>query len=353
MKLPNLILSVFLGALVAFVPLRASAQERAIIKRPTVILNADGTWTLSKDALALSQKGKKVTLHPDGTWEYVGEAKPLKGILTFVSKWGSRGTQPGQFYRPSGIGMDRSGNLYVADKHNHRIQKFDASGRFLKQWECPPYEVQDLVVDSRNTIYVTVGDEVLKFDTNGRLLGKWGEQGTGNGQFKIPDGIAIDKQGHVYVADMLNHRIQKFTPEGEYITQWGKQGFVEGEFNQPSSVAIDLAGNLYVVDAGNKRIQKFTAAGRFITSWGKRGGEDGQFWHEPRAVFVDGSGNVFVGEKGKIQRFDTNGKFLSRWGKEGGGEGEFQEIEGLFVDNSRNVFISDTGNDRIQKFRLE
>jgi DNA-binding beta-propeller fold protein YncE len=96
------------------------------------------------------------------------------GDGTFLTKWGSQGTGDGQFlFSESGIGADVSGNVYVADSDNHRIQKFDGDGTFLT---------------------------------------KWGSQGTGDGQFHSPKAVAVDAGGNVYVADWGNNRIQKFAP---------------------------------------------------------------------------------------------------------------------------------------------
>ncbi|MDI6751318.1 MAG: hypothetical protein QME07_00435 [bacterium] len=78
---------------------------------------------------------------------------------------------------------------------------------------------------------------------------KWGGYGTGSGQFKSPEGIAIDNQGNLYVADTKNDRIQKFTRDGTFITKW--------ESGYPRGVTTDMAGNVYVADTSNHRIQKF------------------------------------------------------------------------------------------------
>src|SRR3989442_10471867 len=78
-----------------------------------------------------------------------------------------------------------------------------------------------------------------------------------------------------------------------YLTQWGSQGSGNGQFNYPFGVATDAAGNVYVADANNNRIQKFTAAGTYLTEWGSFGTGDGQF-DSPQGVATDASGNVYV-----------------------------------------------------------
>ena len=136
--------------------------------------------------------------------------------------------QPWYFNQPSGIALDSSGNVYVADTWNHRIQKFTSSGQFVT---------------------------------------KWGSYGNGDGQFIGPFGIALDSSGNVYVADINNGRIQKFTSDGQFIAKWGSQGSGDGQFDYPSGIAADSSGNVYVADTQNHRIQKFTSDGQFIAKW--------------------------------------------------------------------------------------
>lgn len=90
------------------------------------------------------------------------------------------------------------------------------------------------------------------------FITKWGSEGSGDGQFRDPDGIAVDSSGNVYVADdMDNHRIQKFNSNGKFITKWGSPGKGDGQFDRPSAIAFDSTGNMYVSEFGNSRIQKF------------------------------------------------------------------------------------------------
>ncbi|MFH0952626.1 MAG: T9SS type A sorting domain-containing protein [Patescibacteria group bacterium] len=86
---------------------------------------------------------------------------------------------------------------------------------------------------------------------------QWGEQGSGDGQFNYPHGVAIASDGNVYVADYNNHRIQVFTADGTFVSKWGEQGSGDGQFNFPHGVAITTNGNVYVVDNSNHRIQEF------------------------------------------------------------------------------------------------
>ena len=101
-----------------------------------------------------------------GTYKFTSKIPPQQWPLQF----------------PYGVAVDSSGNVYVADSANNRIQKFNSSGYFIT---------------------------------------KWGSLGSGDGQFFSPGGVAVDSSGNVYVADSMNARIQKFDIAGNFITKWG------------------------------------------------------------------------------------------------------------------------------------
>jgi DNA-binding beta-propeller fold protein YncE len=204
---------------------------------------------------------------------------------TFVTKWGSFGTGDGEFDWPSGIAVDGSGYVYVADFGNARIQKFSSDGNFIT---------------------------------------KWGVRGTGDGEFLVPYGIGIDSSGSIYVSDLGgNNRIQKFDSFGNFITKWGSFGTGDGVFAVPVGIAVDSGGNVYVAETSNNRIQKFDSSGNFITKWGLGWGVGTSFGGlelpTGMAVAVDGSGNVFVADtdNNRIQKFDSYGNFITKWGGEG------------------------------------
>ena len=116
-----------------------------------------------------------------------------------------------------------------------------------------------LLVDHRN-------HRVQKLGKDGEYISKFGSYGSGEGEFNLPWGIALDKAGLIYIADWRNDRIQKFTPDGEFLAAYGSSGDGEGEFNRPSGLAVDSDGNMYVADWGNQRVQALDPDGGYITS---------------------------------------------------------------------------------------
>ncbi|MBF0547041.1 MAG: IPT/TIG domain-containing protein [Candidatus Riflebacteria bacterium] len=204
----------------------------------------------------------------------------------FIRKLGSFGSGAGQFRFPRGIAVDSSGNVYVADSKNARIQKFNQDGAFLKKWGAYGTGdgqfslLQQVAIDSSgNFIYAidSLGNRVQKFTLNGDFISKWGKSGSGDGEFNHPIDLAIDSSGTVYIVDTDNNRIQKFTPDGALIGWWGADtldyvgwhnpgsqrtavsGYLDGAFQQPSGIAIDIEGSVYVLDPANKRIQLFSS----------------------------------------------------------------------------------------------
>jgi DNA-binding beta-propeller fold protein YncE len=83
----------------------------------------------------------------------------------------------------------------------------------------------------------------------------WGTEGSGDGQFQFPVGVAVALDGSVYVVDSYNDRIQKFTSEGVFVSQWGTEGSGDGEFNRPNNVAVASDGSVYVSERSNQRIE--------------------------------------------------------------------------------------------------
>ncbi len=183
------------------------------------------------------------------------------------------------------------------------------------------------------------------------LVTKWGSMGSADGQFNGPWGVASDKNGNIYVADVLNHRIQKFSSTGIFLAKWGTQGASDGQLFYPWGIAVDATGDVFVADTGNNRIQKFSSNGTFLAKWGTQGAADGQF-QDPMNLAVDASGNVYVADSGndRVQEFSSSGTFLTKWGTEGSGDGQFQQVNGIAMDSSSNVYVADDLNHRIQKF---
>jgi sugar lactone lactonase YvrE len=194
------------------------------------------------------------------------------------------------------------------------------------------------------------------------FLRTWGNIGTGPGQFRLPDGLAVDNAGTVWVADRDNNRIQKFTWEGkvEPFAPFKRTHLTDerGHFNLPYGVATNGLGELYVLDTHNDRIQWFTPQGKLIKIWGSRGTAPGQF-STPRGITVDVFGNVWVADHAnhRVEKFTYDGRLLGVFGANGGdgahgsGPGEFFEPRGVSSDAQGNIYVAEMVNQRVQVLR--
>jgi len=284
----------------------------------------------------------------------------------FDLQWGSNGwSNPGEFVYISGLSVDTFDNVYVSDQAGYRVQKFDSNGNYISQIGGIPssqiYNPYSVSVDNNNNVYISDSNpyKIQKFDSNGNYITQWGTQGSGNGQFILPMDAAVDSNNNIYVVDLSNYRIQKFDSNGNYITQWGTQGSGNGQFSGPSDIAIDQDGYVYVADTGNYRIQKFDSNGNYITQWGTQGSGNGQFsgntnyLSSPYGIGVDPHGDIFVTDGGnyRIQKFDSNGNYITQWGTQGSGNGQFSDTFNVVSDSDGNIYVADRGNYRIQKFK--
>jgi hypothetical protein len=255
----------------------------------------------------------------------------------------------GQFWGIWGVAAN-SPYVFVADVLNNRIQKFDLNGSFIKAWGgfCD----------------LSTGQGCLDPD------GPAGNLSLGNGQFNSPSGVAADS-GYVFVVDH-NNQTQKFDYEGNFVKRWGSSGTADGQFRTPEGIAVDKnSTNIYIADSGNHRIQKFDKDGQHLKTWGSfceiatakecvdpdgpsdtMNLGDGQF-NYPQGIAINGnaSKNVYVADSGnnRIQKFDNNGTFIKRWGSVGNGISEFRRPADLAID-SGIVYVVDAENNRIQEF---
>jgi DNA-binding beta-propeller fold protein YncE len=207
---------------------------------------------------------------------------------------------------------------------------------------------------------------------NVAALRTFGSAGSDDGQLTSPHGLAIASDGSTYVADSDNHRIVKFDAQGEFVLSFGTWSGQppnndlfnpnwnppEGTFTEPWDVAVGPDGSIYVADTWNNRIQKFDANGKFIKMWGHFGessgqasGAEGQFYG-PRGIAVSNEGQVYVSDTGnkRVQVFDADGDFVTQFGGGGLLAGNLDEPVGIAVSDDDEVVVVDTWNGRLQVF---
>jgi sugar lactone lactonase YvrE len=177
-----------------------------------------------------------------------------------------------------------------------------------------------------------------------------------------PLGVALDRNCNLYLADSESHHIVKVSPGGDTLATWGSDGFGPGQFHRPGGVAVDADGNVYVADSGHDRIQKLSPTGQSVATWQncmpginpctpQAGRDPGQF-DDPEGIAVDGQGNVYVSDTGnnRVQKLSRDGHSVAVFGgKQSDAPGQFNQPWGITVDRVGNVYVADLNNNRVQK----
>ncbi len=246
---------------------------------------------------------------------------------TFLTAWGE-----GLFVRPHGVFIGPDDSVYLTDDSDHTVRKFSPDGKLLLtlgtsgkpsdtgatsvdfrtiQRAGPPFHFPcNVALSPAGEIYVCDGygnARIHKFTADGRLLFSWGEPGNGPGQFRIPHGIAVDREGTVYVADRENSRLQIFDPNGGFIAEWT-------DVARPCQVFVDRAGKVFVAELGYR-------AG---------------MWPGTSAPSPDATG-------GRVSIFDLSGKLLARWGGSVNptAPGDFFAPHGIWVDSHGDIYVAE------------
>ena len=309
---------------------------------------------------------------------------------------------------PRGVAVDNAGNLYIADTGNDRIRKVDSTGTittFAGTGETTfsggyrdggPASLArlfypvDLVLDGVGNLYIAErgNHRIRKVDPFGTIttFAGTGERSPsgyyyGSGPataipLDSPHGVAVDREGNLYIADRGDHWIRKVDSTGTitYVAGTGERGFsgdggpaVKAQLRFPSGVAVDDAGNLYIADTSNHRIRKVDSTGTITTfagtGEGGSGGDGGPAVQSrlanPYGVALDGAGNLYIADSGnnRIRKVDSSGAITTvagtgelGFGGDGGPAVQAQLYNpfGLALDDAGNLYIADTGNHRIR-----
>jgi sugar lactone lactonase YvrE len=324
-----------------------------------------------------------------------GSTVPANGavVSTLAGTVGSPGGADGpgpaaSFSRPNGVAVDAAGTLYVADTYSQRIRKITPAGVVStlagsgsqgstngSGTSASFYNPTGVAVDATGTVYVAdqSNNLVRKITPAGVVstLAGSGAQSSANGtgtaaSFSAPADVAVDAAGTLYVTEYLSHQVRKITPAGVVSTLAGSgtQGSANGpgpnaSFSNPGGLAVDATGTVYVADQGNNLVRKITPAGVVSTlaGNGNPGSANGPglsaSFSNPVYVAVDAGGTVYVTDYRNhlVRRISPAGvvSTLAGSGSPGSTDGpgtsaRFNNPSGVAVDAGGTVYVADQGN---------
>jgi DNA-binding beta-propeller fold protein YncE len=302
-------------------------------------------------------KDLKTPKKPKRSWmDRLAGTEPNQQIRDLQKKIGF------QLMRPYGIAVDSDGNIYVADQAVGAIFIFPESLKGKVQLirnhvDAPLPMINGLAIDDDGRIFVTDVKlhHVLVLNKQHQGIAEFGA-----GVLVSPSGIAIDKENRlVYVVDTQQDQVFVFDADSykllRRIGTAGKKHTLTspGNFSLPDNVAVDKDGSVYVTDTLNDRVEIFDADGNFISQFGTPGDGPGHF-ARPKGVAIDRDGHIWVTDEvqSRVQVFNKKGQLLIYFGELGWYPGQFQALYGIASDDRDNrIITSEQLPGRVQVFR--
>jgi len=296
---------------------------------------------------------KKATKPKQGWMDRLAGAQPVAERQTKL---------PFQLMRPYGVAFDSKGQIYVADQAAGCIFIFNPESRFDVQMIRNKMEanfgfITGIAIDDNDRLFVA--DDKTGFVI---VIGKDHKQEAtvGAGQIVRPGGIAIDKENRfLYVVDTGNDVVMVYDADSlKYLRKIGvpskKHTLTDpGTFSLPTGVAVDKEGNVYVTDTLNNRVEIFDAEGNFVSMFGKAGDGPGHF-ARPKGIAIDSDDHIWVLDavQNRMKVFNKDGQLLIYVGESGGWPGQFQEPWGIAIDQKTNrIVTTEQWGGRVQMFR--
>lgn len=298
----------------------------------------------------------------------------------FLTMLGSEGTGNGQLKTPDDVALDAKGNIWVTDHGNGRLEEWEPTTATVEgeaHTPSPGTTIEyNVPVSGTGAPHNMGASDVAKWGQKAEeapeeataifppdspqgwpvqnpvtYSSSFGSEGTGNGQFRDPEDVAIDSKGDLWVLDYLNNRVEEFGEGGEYLTKFGSKGSGNGQISGANALATDSKGDVWVADTSNNRIEEFGSKGEYLTKIGTAGTGNGQF-NGPEGVAIAANGNIWVSDtyNGRLEEFNEKGEFLKVVGSHGSGEGELGEPEEIAIGPKGNVWVTDWQNDRVEEF---
>ena len=262
---------------------------------------------------------------------------------------GKEGTANNELNEPKGLALDEPNQLiYIADCFNSRIQVVSFAGKFLKRFGQGILERPYGIAVTEDNVFVTdiILHALLQFNKKDyKLVGRTCTYGVGEGQLKYPDGLCIDYNGDVYVADCVNNRVSVFSKDLNFVKHLGTQ-----QLKNPLDVKV-TPDSVVVLDIRPNCIHFFSRSGDLLRSCVTQG-KDGMV-SDPEFFCLDTAGNILISDLNRhsIKILSPSGQLIHKIEKEGHGRGELYNPLGISLSQTGNIFVvSNNSNFALQSF---
>ena len=254
---------------------------------------------------------------------------------------------------PWGVAVNEQDEIAVSDTGNQKIHLFKSDGTHIKSFGGEGTQQGEfkrpagIAFHSNNIIVAEQGNHrVQQLSKQGQYLSHFGEKGRLDHQLTTSSGLSINSDDNILVADSNNKLIKMFSAGGQFLSKFG----TEGSFNRPFH-CIQYDNYLIVSDSGDHAVKLFDRKGNFLYKFGKKGNADGEF-NTPHSLFMNKAGHLMVCDKEnhRIQVFDLSGKFVTKFGTKGRGMGEFNTPVSASVLSDGKIIVTDFLNHRVQLF---
>jgi sugar lactone lactonase YvrE len=296
---------------------------------------------------ALEQVGDAVSDLPGGI--SLPGATPTPAFAEVTLEFGGEGSGPGLFEDSRYIVVDPDGNIYVCEYDSGRLQKFDASGKFLKQITIEPDQngniyVSGLAADYQGNLYVSRSGDILQYSLDGELLATFsGDNDTRYG------GLAVDANNIIYALNEAEEGLVKLDADGNELLRVADiiSSVDKDDFSFNVDIAVDGTGQVFITSGFGNKVYLFDGDGKYIDRFGEEGTAPGQL-SSPGAIAVDGRGRIYVDTFGGISVFNASGAYLGDLPRDYAKGAVF----GIAVDLEGNIY-SITNQGIVQKYRVK
>lgn len=363
-------------------PIVAGKEEAAEVRTTKTSYSGQNNlgWKLHKPSTVTTDPSKLKLTHSmfyePKTGSITEQRNPAAGAPgeeqgdVFSLQFGKLGSEKGQFKEPQGIAVSASGNEYVLDSGNNRVEEFNRKGEWVRTFgTTEPGKLsspRSIALDSSGNVWVANAGSVIEYAGEGSYKAKMAEE-------EKPYGVTVDSEGNVWITRdgessgfdewAYNAKLHIYTLSNGVTAK----GSGETQFKEPRGIALGAEGNVYVADTGNNRIDEWQLSKgslKHVRNFGTEGSGNGQL-KEPAGIATDSAGDVWVADAGnnRIEEFGPTGSYIQTFGKAETSKEETEEKEkrrtnegkvkapnGVAVDAEGNAWVADTGYNDAQEW---